>query len=887
MPKLKKYKGLQEFGTTLNTQGVIKLIDTKVKSEGRDVTLMNKTNWDNLKLVEQLMYLKEKLSELTTTLSQDNQRLSLAKEELRKCYLATPYVDYLKELEKTKKEDRLLMVQKNYSTFENKLTDISKYCNGFGYANSSCFYNCQNACPSTDPAFLSYIQDCKTQDCDSICAENTIACRAKKSACFIKENNCLAERLLRKETCPNDSSGNFGNFEECIDSCQTECSSDCETKFKSCSEIDKACNDCSSKLDKDSNFPGVCSSISKKYCSDEFEKCQNICKNNSQCIINNKESCIYSPQNLLACATENTDNENKKYCVENSGFTCKYGSSQQAGYADCLKNPYSLGNKFTSSEIYKNQFQQKCPAPYLTDPSSSCYSSSSPNSSCIDVCPEVSKCPSASNCPKCPCNTTSIDTNPSNFNSKGKAFYSVYVHMKNISVTIGQVVNQGDIIGQISNIGTDTGSHLHFAVGFENGKTGLDVATSFDISSKVTASGMSGIGSGYTAPLPTYVNENYKNYVLNSLTPPVNTNQCDWKQNPGSYLHNNTASYAQDWICNNGSQEGSNVQVMAGGDNIKSTVSGIVPASGAVIIKHEVNENILSSLINSIISDYQIVGGECQEYKYNDDPLTFYCKQDWWNEPALQAQEPLANSYICPKEKEIPVGQAVDDTQFWAKKLSAYQSDFALKTDELINHLIKISKEKEYCKCGSTCGSRSSEKTCNAPCVPELLTDPVTGAESCVCANQGCQGNPCQYIINLLMGSTGASCPKGEIIKGPLQFYNELKSKLKTIYDFMQISRTDIIKELIYSRKTMNTCSVESKANTVAEQTRLESCRRVRNNFVSPIADDKTTINNQEIKYPCYGVDLGEIYGDTFSSSTTKEPIIPETDNWFCCVPRD
>ena len=469
--------------------------------------------------------------------------------------------------------------------------------------------------------------------------------------------------------------------------------------------------------------------------------------------------------------------------------------------------------------------------------------------------------------------------------------------MKNINVTIGQVVNQGDIIGQISNIGTNMASHLHFAVGFENGKTGLDVATSFDINSKVTANGTSGIAGAYTTPLPNYANENYKNYVLNNLMPPVNNNQCGWKQLSGSYLHNNTASHAQDWVCEDGSQEGVNVQVMAGGRNIKSTISNIIPASGAVIIKHEVDKNVLSSLINSIISDFGLISGQCQEYKYNDDPLTFYCKQDWWNEPALQEQEPLANNYVCPKEKEIPVGQAVDNSQKWAKKLLQYQGEFILKTEELIKHLQKIALEKDYCKCGSDCGN--SEKTCNAPCSPKLETDPDTGAQSCICVNQGCQGNPCQKLINLLLGKElNAPCPKNEKIDGPEQIYNQIKAKLNIINDFIIKNRTDILKELIYSRKTMNECSSESKANTVAEQTRLESCRRIRNNFVSPIADDKTIINNKEINYPCYGIDLGDIFlptiletPDSSSSSSAnnnnKSPTIPATDNWFCCVPND
>jgi len=656
--------------------------------------------------------------------------------------MATPYVDYLKKVEQTKKEDLVLLIQKNFNQYEQKYTDISKYCNGFGYVNSSCFYNCENACPSTMSNVLLSFASCKTENCDNICSENTMACITQKNNCVINQNNCLAEKIFKQEPCPNDSSGNFGNFEECLDNCKTKCNDNCKSKFEVCSNVGASCQTCSTNLDPTANFPGVCEILLKNYCTDEFTKCQNICNNNSNCIISNKEKCLYSPQSLLNCTITNTDDENKKNCVESSGFTCKYGSSQQAGYADCLEDPQSLQNKFSASDIFKGVVDgpdyQKCPNPYLPNPQGSCYSVNSPYTLCGDSCPEVSKCPSASNCPDCPCTTLPLNL----------------------------------------------------------------------ASSSSTSSNSSGSGSG----------------------------------------------------------------------------SGSTSNSGST---------------PSQITDYQMVGGECQEYKYNDDPLTFYCRQDWWNEPALQAKEPLANSYICPKEKEIPVGQAIDDTGIWAQKLINYNINFIRTTDQLINSLKVIdtlNKSDNYCKCGSTCDDAGTETVCNAPCIPKLLiliNPDGTENKICTCVSQGCTGNPCQRMLNLLKGKgKTAPCPKDKIIYGPIQFYTQIKKLFDTIDDFSLKSRTDIVKKLIYSRKTMNSCSSESKANTVAEQTRLESCRRVRNNFISPIANEEYIINGQKVDYPCYGIDLGGIFGSSFGSSgasvsISQTPIIPATDNWFCCLPRD
>ncbi len=81
--------------------------------------------------------------------------------------------------------------------------------------------------------------------------------------------------------------------------------------------------------------------------------------------------------------------------------------------------------------------------------------------------------------------------------------------------------------------------------------------------------------------------------------------------------------------------------------------------------------------------------------------------------------------------------------------------------------------------------------------------------------------------------------------------------------------RSDIIKELTYSRQKTNECSVVSSA--YGAKARVLNCTRVQDEMIAPINTSTMTYNGQQLKGYCYGVDLGEL------SNTSL------TDNWFCC----
>ena len=48
--------------------------------------------------------------------------------------------------------------------------------------------------------------------------------------------------------------------------------------------------------------------------------------------------------------------------------------------------------------------------------------------------------------------------------SHNDGFGSLYAHMTNYVVSVGDYVNQGDIIGYVGSTGWSTGAHLHFEV---------------------------------------------------------------------------------------------------------------------------------------------------------------------------------------------------------------------------------------------------------------------------------------------------------------------------------------------------------------------------------------------------------------------------------------
>jgi len=279
---------------------------------------------------------------------------------------------------------------------------------------------------------------------------------------------------------------------------------------------------------------------------------------------------------------------------------------------------------------------------------------------------------------------------------------------------------------------------------------------------------------------------------------------------------------------------------------------------------------------------YRVCSPTCDNYAFNDDPLTFYCNQTWWKKDETKNTEPLGSSKICPKNKEIPVGRTVDDAEAWGQAFMQVINDFTQKADEMINYIKKIGDEKKYCQCDSTCGG--SELVCKPECEDFTVFDEDNKKIGEGCAQSPCSGNPCQKMINLLLGKEAGNeftdndpdaCPAGQNsgFEGVNWYLEQVKDGLKEVEDFvLKDKRSDILKELEYSRQGINTCSTNYD-----KETSILSCTRVEDEIMPPLIATsnpaKTIVGtNKPVASYCYGQELGKILG--------TEPL---ADNWFCC----
>ncbi len=353
-------EGLEQFRNLRSD--ISNIVEKEVKVNEKTVIIIDQDKWKNLKIAEQLIYLKEKIENLQSKIKNDLKQLAKASAELDNCYYSTSYIDFLKLYEQTRPEEKIILKNKTYSdSGTNNKIDIAKYCNGFSYGNSSYFNVCQNLCPGDSQEDLSCYKNapkCDLKDFDN---------ESDYYACIEKQKPEMEKCFNQKKCLQND---NYGNFEGCIAYYRNACSDTCKDQFSN-----------------DQKGLGVC---------------QKKCGGNSQCLMQNKSKCIFNSNGLRQCV-DKIDNQNYlKDCINNS-YLCKYGSNQNAGYPECLNYPYSKSEKYSASFIFQHWNYQVCPDPYAPFQEES-------ETPCIDIYPETGKCPSSSNCPACPCDIVSASS---------------------------------------------------------------------------------------------------------------------------------------------------------------------------------------------------------------------------------------------------------------------------------------------------------------------------------------------------------------------------------------------------------------------------------------------------------------------------------------------
>ena len=259
-----------------------------------------------------------------------------------------------------------------------------------------------------------------------------------------------------------------------------------------------------------------------------------------------------------------------------------------------------------------------------------------------------------------------------------------------------------------------------------------------------------------------------------------------------------------------------------------------------------------------ILREYQIVTGTCNEFTYIGDPLTFYCRTVW------EQEEYISGKWLdSSKADEIPVGQTVDDAKKWAEELINNTDKFTGVVKKMIEYIReKIAKETGYCQCNSTCEQKNGKDgpICSSGCqyVAGLPSqDPSSPPSSPTCAVKPCSGNGCQKMINLLRGGSTENCP---VVKDGIPFhYSKVYEAFRIFYKFVVVdARTDILKELSYSRKKMDQCSQQSV--------------KLGKDVIQTFSCTNAYRGISALQERCYGIYDGQV----------KTPPEDKTDNWFC-----
>ena len=260
------------------------------------------------------------------------------------------------------------------------------------------------------------------------------------------------------------------------------------------------------------------------------------------------------------------------------------------------------------------------------------------------------------------------------------------------------------------------------------------------------------------------------------------------------------------------------------------------------------------------ISGYRITGPQCVEYSHNDDPLTFYCENDWWL-PDTMSKEGLTPTAIgqeryCSPQGEVPVGQMVDNAENWVQIIF----DKIQKEEKHIQDMVDLLKKSgeainpnngyapNYCQCDAQFENNNS---------PVSTTDCVTSINGTF--TTACQNNGCQQMIDYM---SLISNDYGVLKNDYIDFYT---SGIKDSY-----GRSDIMKQLTYSRQATNQCSASN--STYGADARLLDCTRVEDELIPPVNSQTMTYNKQAFPGYCYGTKLGKATGASL------------TDNWFCCA---
>ncbi len=804
----KDYKGLDEFRCPNPNDGDIKTpcsgipgwVEEKIQVDNKTIITINQKKWELLNSIQQLTYFREKTEELKQRIQADKNELDKAKSALNNCYMAVPYVDLVKTYQTTNQKVRLISITKTFSDPEtNAPIDASKYCAGFNYNNSSCLKKCNDLCPDTSNQAIGFYR----QETGS-CAKNDTACLNK-----------AIEKAYQERPCPYaPSSSDTKTFAGCITACEGDQTNSCGKKYLSC--------------------------------SNEYNFCEDQSTNNSQCVIDNSDVCLFGGQSFQNCANQTTDQGNTNFCIDNA-YKCKNGSNEYAGYIDCIKP------NATST---------------TTDPLTKALKTLGFGQDDIDVLSQILNPVNVLDLTK-NLNVLSIilrkagvPQNDIDALKGGSISPALTKGLKSLGLTQGDIdtlsqnLNPVNVLDPTKNL-TNVLTNILRATGVPQNDIDALIggANPVNILNRIL---------GITGSANIDCSQDYSASFL------FEHPECQKCTSPYISLPNGGGK-CQDVYPETAKCPTSSNCPACPCDQIDATLKSYVPVESSQKVA---GEDIYYTTEQPILA-HQIVGPQCNKYSRNDDPLTFYCQNNWWLDPnrEISGTTPIGTEKVCPKTREIPVGQTVDNAENWAVGLINSANKMQNDIQDIIGEMYIIGRAKDpenpikdYCKCNAK--YVSEEPICETDCQYwQVIVPPDT---FCGCGLVKCKGSPCDQITDYLAQLW--------------DYYRKFKLDFTSFYiNALKEPRSDIMKELTYSRQTTSSCSLIS--NNSDSQNRLLSCTRVEDELISPITTGKITINGETANSYCYGKEVGKLFSVDPSSSQylSQQNQPPSIDNWFCC----
>ena len=872
---------------------------------GISIGLIKKNMWPKLNMRQQLAYLKYKIENwhIDSKIDADKKNVDEAKAQLSKCYLSVPYVDLLKNYTSTDQKKHIILTKKfSDSKTGNAINDPatkkpiipSQYCQGFAYNNSSCLQKCNAECPDTSNDMLSCFAKCTPKDASGN-AQDQKACVQQ---CYNSSD---------KRPCPYASGNNAPtNFQDCTTSCVG--SADATTG-------DSCYNRCAQEY----------SSADNK-CSYDYTFCIDQCKNNSQCVLSHADACLLgNANNFQQCGQQNTDTSsgevtdqgNANYCV-NKAYTCKNGSDQYAGGQDCgtpSATPPPAATTCESLDPSTCRITAGCtynePIHTSTPPcnfrieknlqfhlgQSDCLNKTT--ATCSDA-PNVDGCTTDPQSSTCVLDCGLMDYTHCGHGDTMQCFWDgdqTTGYCSDVKCTEYSIdkCNQHSNACVASSASTDNGTCTGTPTDQPPPATGGTFKCS-SLSSEKTCEDANG------CVWNTLNKACLQDYSASYLFDNKDKQKC---KNPsavapaGSACHSNTAP---DATCQQVCPETSKCPTASACpscpcDQIVSPTDSTKPYPLKFYVpKADIGKYVA---LDKPISAHQMVGPECNDYSYNDDPLTFYCQSDpiWYNTPNKDTHNPspVGSDRIIDigNKGEIPVGQTVDDAESWALAQVASANKMSVDLGGVISSMNTVGlaytdglfptdsfssgagPTADYCTCDAQW--QSTTPVCMTNCFYWFVPRTAYTPPFCGTIFIPCMGGPCAQAQSYL---------------------KVLWALIRTLkLDYMRIDanalkdpRSDIFKELTYSRKATDSCS--SINNTQNIQTRMMNCTRAKEELISPIVSKKMTkeqaadlikINPSQITVAnggtvdayCYGTSLGNLFGKKL------------TDNWFCAQLRE